>query len=139
MVRVAVGFLVATALFTQAPARIPPDLQFEVASLKPSTAELTGGCIRPAPGSQKYEAVNCPIKTMIMVAHRVKADRIVGGPEWLESARYDMQAKAEKPSSADELHVMLMKMLADRLYLKFHNEKKDMQMYALTVDKAAPG
>src|SRR5580698_1307571 len=138
MVRVASALLVAALLFAQAPAGIPPDLQFEVASLKPSTGELPGGGIRPAPGGQKYEAVNCPIKTMIMLAFRVKADQIVGGPEWLESARYDMQAKAEKPSSADELHVMLMNMLADRLHLKFHHEKKDMPMYALTVDKGGP-
>lgn len=46
-----------------------------------------------------------------------------------------MQGRAEKPSSADELHVMLMNMLTDRLHLKFHSEKRGMQMYALTVDK----
>jgi len=57
------------------------------------------------------------------------------GPGWLDTDRFDMQAKAEKPSSADELHVMLINMLMDRLQLKFHHEKKDMPMYALMVDK----
>ena len=33
---------------------------------------------------------------------------------------------------------MLMNMLVDRLQLKFHREKREMQMYALTVDKGGP-
>jgi len=119
MRRVAIGLFTAVVLFAQTPAKIPPDLQFEVASLKPSTGQMQGGGIRPSPGGQKYEAVNCPIKLMIQVAYRIKADQIVGGPEWLSSARYDMQAKAEKQSSPDELHVMLMNMLTERLNLKF--------------------
>jgi uncharacterized protein (TIGR03435 family) len=73
---------------------------------------------------------------MIQVAYRVKAEQIVGGPDWLTTDRYDMDAKAEKSSSADELHVMLMNMLKDRLQLKFHHEKKEMPMYALAVDKS---
>jgi uncharacterized protein (TIGR03435 family) len=138
MHRVAVGILFAASLFSQAPARIPPDLRFEVASLKPSTGEGRGGGIRPAPGGQRYEATNCPIKLMIQVAYRVKADQIVGGPAWLDSDRFDMEAKAEKPSTADELHVMLINMLQDRLQLKVHHEKKEMPMYALTADKGGP-
>jgi uncharacterized protein (TIGR03435 family) len=137
MFRVAVGLSFA-ALFSQAPAKIPPDLQFEVASLKPSTGEGRGGGIRPAAGGQRYEATNCPIKLMIQVAYRVKADQIVGGPAWLDSDRFDLEAKAEKPSSADELHVMLINMLQDRVQLQFHREKKEVPMYALTVDKGGP-
>ena len=132
------ALLLTAVLDAQAPARIPPDLQFEVASLKATTTQ--GGLygIRPAAGGERYEATNCTIKLMIQVAFRVKADQIVGGPAWLDSDRFDMSAKADKPSSADELHVMLMNMLAERLQLKFHREKKDMSMYALTVDKGGP-
>jgi uncharacterized protein (TIGR03435 family) len=138
MHRLAVCVFFAVTLRAQAPARLPPDLRFEVASLKPSQGLEQGGGIRPAPGGQRYEATNCPIKLMIQVAYRVKAEQIVGGPGWLDTDRFDMEAKAERPSSADELHVMLMNMLVDRLQLKFHREKRDMQMYALTVDKGGP-
>jgi uncharacterized protein (TIGR03435 family) len=72
---------------------------------------------------------------MIQVAYRVKAEQIVGGPSWLDTELYDMEAKAEKPSNIDELHVMLMNMLVDRLHLTFHREKREMPVYALTVDK----
>ena len=83
----------------------------------------------------RYIANNCSIKTMITVAYRVKPDQIVGGPSWLTTDLYDMEAKAEKPSTGDELHVMLLNLLAERMQLKYHREKKDMKMYALTVSK----
>lgn len=127
--------LIATPLLAQTHAKIPDNLQFEVASLKPSTGKEPGGGIRPAPGGQRYLATNCPINLMLQVAYRIRADQIVGGPEWLNSDRFDMEAKAEKPSNGDELHVMLINLLRDRLKLQFHHEKKEMRMYALTVDK----
>jgi uncharacterized protein (TIGR03435 family) len=126
----------AAPMLAQAPGKIPTDLRFEVASLKPSTTNNPGGGIRPAPGGQRYVANNCPIKLMIQVAYRIKAEQIVGGPGWLDTDRFDLDAKAEKQSNADELHVMLMNLLADRMQLKFHREQKEMPMYALTVDKA---
>ncbi len=125
--------LFTTALPAQTPAPIPANLRFEVASLKPSdgTAQVSG--IRPSPGGERYEARNCTIQLMIQVAYRVKAEQIVGGPAWLANDGFDMDAKAEKPSSSDELHVMLMNMLADRLGLKFHREKREMSIYALSA------
>jgi uncharacterized protein (TIGR03435 family) len=137
MRRIAVWAVCAAALLAQRPAAIPPDLRFEVASLKPSLPGAGGNSgIRPAAGGQRYEATNCTIKTMIGVAYRVKAEQIVGGPEWIGADRYNMEAKAEKASNGDELHVMLMNMLVDRLQLKFHHEKKEMRMYDLTVGQS---
>lgn len=131
------GFvLFAISLFAQPPDHISPDLRFEVASLKPSDGTAQGAGIRPAPGGERYEARNCTIKMMIQVAYRVKAEQIVGGPAWLATEGFDMDAKADKPSSMDELHVMLMNMLVDRLGLKFHREKREMSIYALTVGQA---
>jgi uncharacterized protein (TIGR03435 family) len=52
----------------------------------------------------------------------------------VDTERFDMDAKAEKPSSIDELHVMLTNMLVDRLHLAFHREMREMPIYALTVD-----
>src|SRR6266542_1672675 len=132
---IAVCALIAAPLLAQAPPKVPPDLRFEVASFKLNTGVGQNGGIRPAPGGQRYVATNCPVKMMIQVAYRVKAEQIVGGPGWLNTDGYDMEAKAEKASTADELHVMLVNLLVDRLQLKFHHEKKDMSMYALTVDK----
>jgi uncharacterized protein (TIGR03435 family) len=75
---------------------------------------------------------------MIQVAWRIKAEQIVGGPAWLANDRFDLEAKAARPSGSDELHRMLMNMLSDRLHLRFHHETKEMPVYALMLDKAGP-
>jgi uncharacterized protein (TIGR03435 family) len=108
---------------------------FEVASIKASPPGGRGGGIRPAPGGERYLATNVSLRLLIMVAYRVKAEQIVGGPAWMNTDTYDMNAKAERPSSVEDLHVMLQNLLADRFQLKFHRETKEMPVYALGVDK----
>jgi uncharacterized protein (TIGR03435 family) len=115
-----------------------PALRFEVASLKPSPPGQTRYGIRPAPGGERYVASNVTLKLMITVAYRIKADQVAGGPAWMDADGYDMNAKAERPSSVEELHVMLQELLGDRFKLRFHRESKELPMYALTVDKDGP-
>ena len=136
--RSVVLILVAAALAAQQPSAIPADLRFEVASLKLSTDTSGVMGIRPAPGGQRYEARYCSIRLMIQAAFRLKPEQVTAVPEWFDTERYDMEAKAERSSSIDELHVMLMNMLVDRVHLRYHHEKKEMPIYALTLDKGTP-
>jgi|SRR6185437_11619927 len=126
------------ALAQTAPHKIPDDLRFEVASLHPAQPNQPNSAIRPAPGGQRYLANNAPVTMMIMVAYRIKPEQVIGAPDWVNNDRWDMDAKAEKASDSDELHVMLKNMLVDRCGLKFHLETKEMPIYALSVDKGAP-
>jgi uncharacterized protein (TIGR03435 family) len=138
--RIAGGLLFSFALLAsaQTPSKPAPDLKFEVASLKPSPPETRGGAIKPSAGGERYEANGVPLKLMIQVAYRVKADQVAGGPGWMDTELFDMNAKAEKPSTVDELHVMLQNLLAERFQLQFHRATKELPMYALTVDKGGP-
>jgi len=139
MQRSAPALLFSLALaFAQAPANPPPDLKFEVASLKPSPPDVRGGQIKPSQGGERYLATGVSLKLMMQVAYRVKADQIVGGPSWIDTDRFDMQAKAEKPSSVEELHVMLENLMAERFKLQFHRSTKELPIYAMTVDKSGP-
>jgi len=144
MLRTASGVLLSGAVLctavvlAQAPAKVPEDLRFEVASLKLADPTEQGGGIRPAPGGQRYVANNATIQMMIQVAYRLKDEQVVGGPAWMSNERYDMDAKAEKQSNADEMHVMLINMLKDRLGLKFHHEQKEMARYTISVAKGEP-
>ncbi len=138
MNRLAVWFLSVFPVLAQLPPGVPSDLRFEVASLKPSHADPRNYWVRPAAGGERYEAVNSPVRLMLQVAFRIRPDQIAGIPGWLDSQGFDMQAKAERPSSADELHVMLVNLLVDRMHLKYHSEKRNMQMYALRVAKDGP-
>jgi uncharacterized protein (TIGR03435 family) len=128
----------ATLVPAQTPATDPASLKFEVAMLKPSPPGGRGGGVRPAPGGERYVATNAPLRLMIQVAYRLRREQIAGGPDWIDTDTYDMNAKAERPSTTEELHFMLQNLLVDRFKLRFHLEKKEMPMYALTVDKNGP-
>jgi len=134
----AAGFMSGRAALAQAPAKPSPHLKFEVASLKPSPKDVRPTGIRPAQGGERYDAVGVPLRVLVMVAYRVKADQVVGGPGWMDTDLFDMHAKAEKPSTVEELHVMLQNLLAERFHLSFHRSTKELPMYALTVDKGGP-
>jgi uncharacterized protein (TIGR03435 family) len=138
MYRFAVLLLIALNAGAQTPAADPAALRFEVASLKSSPAGGRGGQIRPAPGGDRYLANGVPLQLMIMVAYRIKADQISGGPAWMQTDRYDMNAKAERPANVEELHTMLKNLLTDRFQLRFHREMKELPVYALSVDKGGP-
>jgi uncharacterized protein (TIGR03435 family) len=134
----AAGLIAGQAARAQAPAKPSPDLKFEVASLKPSPPDVRGGGIRPAQGGERYDANGVSLRLLITVAYRVKADQVVGGPGWMDTDRFDMHAKAEKPSNAEELHIMLQNLLAERFQLQLHRTTKELPIYALTVDKGGP-
>jgi uncharacterized protein (TIGR03435 family) len=83
---------------------------------------------------------------MIVQAYGVRPYQISGGPSWLTSDFYDVEAKME-PSVADALKTlgpdqlklarqqMLQALLADRFALKAHTETKDGPVYFLVVGK----
>lgn len=129
------AFLCVTALMAQTPA---DSLRFEVASLKPSLADQRGGIIRPTPGNAGYLATNMPLLTYLTIAYTVRDSQISGAPAWMADERYDLNAKAEKQSTSDELHAMLGRLLEDRCHLKYHMEKKEQPGFTLSIDKGAP-
>lgn len=132
-------FLVLSAfcavLFAQSPSP-SAHLEFEVASIKPAPADERGGGIRPLAGGQSYAAQAVPVKLIIMLMFHLTADQISGGPAWMSSDRWDIEARAEKPASLDDLHIMFQNLIIDRFGLKFHHEMKTLPVYALTVDKS---
>lgn len=109
-------------------------LNFEIASIRRSNEASLNGGIKPLPNGNGYLAQNIPVKLMISLMYRIPMRQIKGDPEWLSSDRYDVEAKADKAYSVEELHTMYKNLLADRFGLKFHTESKPGNIYSLTVD-----
>jgi uncharacterized protein (TIGR03435 family) len=113
-------------------------LTFEVASIKPTKPGAEDGGVHPAPGGQRYVGANWVLRNYLSVAYQVKPEQIAGGPGWVDTEPYDLNAEAEKPSSIEELHIMLQNLLTERFNLRFHYETKEMSAYVLAVDKGGP-
>jgi uncharacterized protein (TIGR03435 family) len=114
----------------------PARLTFEVATIKPSGTDSLNGGIKPLPGGNGYVAQNVTVKLMISLMYELPMRQITGGPGWLDSDRFDVEAKADHEYGKEELHEMFRNLLVDRFNLKFHTETKEGKIYALRVDKA---
>jgi uncharacterized protein (TIGR03435 family) len=125
--------IAAAALYLQAQSGDP--LTFEVASVKPTTC-VNCGLIRQMPGGMTYHGEGVTLRVAMTVAYTVTDRQITGGPSWINTDRYDIEAKASRPSTSDELHVMLQHLLEERFHLKLKHEAHEESVWALVVDKA---
>jgi len=143
--------------------RIAPNASFEAAVVKPNpegapmvhTFSGVNLPVSPPPlcrGIDSRPYPNVPLnrcvsrghtlKWLIAAAYQVRWEQIdtliIGGPNWLDSDGFDVEAKAESPATEAQLHSMLRALLADRFKLKLHREKKEMRVLAMTVAKGGP-
>ena len=58
----------------------------------------------------------------------------MGGPDWLDTERWDIIGQAPQSSTIDELHLMMQNLFVERFKLKSHHEQREMPVYVLTVD-----
>ncbi len=72
---------------------------------------------------------------LVRTAWGVDADKVVGGPDWLEMDRFDVVTKAPAGSTPEALRQILKEILADRFHLVAHDGTAQVPAYALTVGK----
>lgn len=116
----------APALCCQTAARV----EFEVASVK---VNLSGdGESRFNPEHGNVTAENFDLKELIVYAYHIPA-LMISGPGWLDSARFDINAKEKSDAPESQVRLMVQSLLEDRLHLKVHRETKEGPVYFLTV------
>jgi bla regulator protein blaR1 len=133
---IVVGMMNAPAVQAQSTATMP---RFEVASIKPTSQEgpdVQGlGDVRMLPGGRLL-AEKVLLRYFIQNAYGVKPFQISGGPAWINSAHYDIDAKAEGNPNNSQMRLMMQALLEDRFKLKLHHETKDRAVYELTAAKS---
>jgi uncharacterized protein (TIGR03435 family) len=109
-------------------------LEFEVASVKTNkTGQREGGIT--AIGGGRFRAANIPFRILLATAYDVNFEQISGGPGWLDSERYDVEAKPDRLATTQQIHLMLQRLLAERFGLVLRRETKEMPIFALVLDK----
>lgn len=140
---VTIGILLVTAgygLFAQS------DLHpaFEVASIERGASAV--GPMDPVSVSYKpggrMLAVNAPLRLLIQFAYGVhdsphsqplRAAQVMGGPAWIDSEGYNIEAKPEGNTDQKRAWLMLQALLADRFRLTLHRETRELPVYDLTA------
>ena len=121
--------------------------EYEVASIKPNKSGTN--MVRLMFSPDGLSATNGTLQMLIHAAYGVEDNQISGGPRWLNSDHYDIEAKMDS-ATADALHKlsedqgrlerqrMLQVLLADRFKLTIHRETKELPVYMLVIAKNGP-
>jgi uncharacterized protein (TIGR03435 family) len=114
---------------------------FEVASIRPSTVmtnglygnyRRSGGPGTNDPGRMILE--NYDIRSLIQRAYDIPS-YLFSGPDWLSDIRFDVTATISTGTSKQQFLLMQQNLLATRLGLAVHREKREMPIYELIVAK----
>jgi len=131
------------------PASSAPLPSFEVASVKPNHSGSNNVSIS-LPPSGRFVATNIPLRMLIRMAYKVQNFQITGGPGWINSDKFDIEAKPESSPAVDirkltrdqfdafqeQQRLRVQALLADRFELKLHRDTKELPVYALVVAKS---
>jgi len=132
----------------------PLPTEFEVASLKPSPPDPTGGRGGPGPRPDiKNGRLYLPgfsVKNLIQIAWEINGDELMANaPKWLDDDKYEILAKAPAdvamgdltpnrsgvPVNIDALRPMLRALITERFNLKVHTEDRPLNAYTLVALK----
>ncbi len=127
--------LLCCAAFGQAGSAPAARPSFEIAQIRKSAhvtnPYMRGGTLR----GSRYDVRTASMVELISNAYGVPAERVQGGPAWLDINHYDISAKAPEKTPPATVKLMLQALLEDRFGLKVHPDKKNMSVYLLTVPK----
>jgi uncharacterized protein (TIGR03435 family) len=87
---------------------------FEIADIHDSAKRpfpfMQGGTLR----GDRYAVHDATMLDLISSAYGVDAEKVQGGPSWLEWDRFDINAKAPATTSPETVKLMLQSLLAER-------------------------
>ena len=118
---------------------LPAPSEFEVAEVKLSGPASTFPRFQMQPGG-RFTSQGMPMRFLIGRAFNgYSNDQILGVPNWADSQRFDITAKAPSDTGPnldpDQLAPMIRALLADRFKMTYHSEKRPLAAYTLVAAK----
>ena len=106
--------------------------RFDVASVKPHRAtddimfalQFHDGGKLTATGS---------LRMLIRTAYHLQGSQLVGGPDWIDSALFDIEALSDGDPTRDTTLVMLQELLAERFQVRVRTERRERPVYELSL------
>jgi bla regulator protein BlaR1 len=94
-------------------------------------------------------AKNQDLQDLLKLAYGVQTSQISGGPDWLSTARFNIEAKLDESTVAElkklspeqqkmERDLMFQNLLADQFKVALHRESRLLPGYALVIAKNGP-
>lgn len=127
-------------------------VEFDVASVRPAAGDPFGGRAPIAgpvaemlgfeggpgsktPGRIHYSGVS--LKMLLARAYDMRPYQIAG-PGWMETERYEIEAKYPPETKAEAFRLMLQALLTERFQLVLHRETREVSRYRLVAARGGP-
>jgi uncharacterized protein (TIGR03435 family) len=127
------GILTAPAMHAQS--QTGP--AFEVTSVRPNRSADRRFDITPSRGGM-LRATNASLKQLINAAYQMPDFRISVNSGWMNTDRFDVEARAAGDPPREQMQLMLQSLLAERFKLVVHREIRELPTYELQVAKGGP-
>jgi uncharacterized protein (TIGR03435 family) len=109
-----------------------PETGFDVVSIKRDVS----GAFPVGPEARRggsFVAINATLERIVRFAYDLPEYRVIGGPDWARSTRFDVEARAARDLSADQIKTMVQALLKDRFQLVSRREQREGAVYALLM------
>jgi len=83
----------------------------------------------------RYELRRATMLDLIRTAYSVDADKVYGGPSWLDYDRFEIVAQTKRGARAETLRLMLQTLLEDRFHLAVKMDTRPVPAYVLSKGK----
>ncbi|MGH9240996.1 MAG: TIGR03435 family protein [Vicinamibacterales bacterium] len=114
-----------------------PEQSFEVASVKANRSGATQWDFDAPPG--RVVGTNVLLRDLIRFAYFIYGgdwDVRIAGPDWIKTARFDVDARTPGTVPQDRAMSMLRHLLAQRFGLAVHYEQREHSVYALVIARS---
>ncbi len=111
------------------------DPSFEVATIKPTPPDFQGKGINV--DGRNFTTKNTSLVDLLTFCYGLHPRQLAGLPAWAESDKFDIAAIPDKPGAPSDAQwkLMVQKLIADRFHFTFHREKRELNIYAITLAK----
>jgi uncharacterized protein (TIGR03435 family) len=113
---------------------LAPSAQFEVAAIKLSSGSQRG--CRGGPGTSDPGRISCleALAALVRQAYQLKSYQFTP-PDWMQDSRFEIDAKIPAGATEEQTYLMEQNLLAERFKLAVHFDKKELQIYEMTVGR----
>jgi uncharacterized protein (TIGR03435 family) len=111
------------------------DPDWEVVTVRPSEMNVTNTGFHL--DGRHVNIVGQTVAKMLLLGYGLQKAQIIGGPDWIETERWDVKGIPDVPGQPGlkQMQGMVRKVLAERFGFKSHTETRELAVYAITVAK----
>jgi uncharacterized protein (TIGR03435 family) len=108
-------------------------LAFDVVSIKSLDGNARSRRPGPRQSQGRFVRAAATLRQLVEYAYDVQPSQVTGGPAWVSTSRFQVDARTERTTSPAQMQAMVKQMLAERFALKAHIDVRERPIYRMVL------